>query len=80
MKHDKPPTSNFKKYLNAYTTPHIRDAQLLCLLMEANALDKKFERHFFETFLPKGLLKARNIGLGLCQKFDKAGYIFDYFL
>ncbi|OUL09952.1 hypothetical protein B0533_00880 [Sedimentibacter sp. SX930] len=58
MKYDKPPTSNFKKNLNAYKNLHIRDAQLLCLLMEVNALDKKFERHFFETFLPKGFARG----------------------
>lgn len=64
-----------KNNLNAYKD---LNAQLLCLLMEANALDRKFERHFFETFLPKDWPKAGIGAIGLCQKFDRPGCILDY--
>lgn len=75
----RPPLVISKNNLNAYTDPHIRDAQLLRLLMEANADDRKFERHFFETFLPKDWPKAGIGAVGLCQKFDRPGCILDYF-
>jgi hypothetical protein len=39
--------------------------------MEANALDRKFERPFLETFLPKACPKAGIGAIGLCQKFDR---------
>ena len=50
-----PPRLISKNNLNAYKDLHIRDAQLLFLLMDANAEERKFARHFFETFLPKDL-------------------------
>jgi hypothetical protein len=73
-----PPRLISKNNLNAYKDLRIRDAQLLCLLMEANALDRKFERHFLETFLPKDWPKAGIGAVRLCQKFDRPGCILDY--
>jgi hypothetical protein len=46
--------------------------------MEANADVREFERHFFETFLPKDWPKAGTGAVGLCQKFDRPGCILDY--
>ena len=73
-----PPRVISKNNLNAYKDPQIRTHSFCVFLWKQMPMDRKFERHFFETFLPKDWPKAGTGAVGLCQKFDRPGCILDY--